>query len=360
MLHQNFLNGIILSIIIIAKNNREELGIIKKSVNQIWKELMKKIRIILVGGFQQLNPINNWYDYNGREHKKEFEFIKDHILGSDYITYHTTRFTLKKNYRQNEDEIFSKVLKSMSENKISEIDLTSINKCVTSKTPDQIYKQYPNSIIAIPFKKSASELNRKINSESKNKSFISTRDRRMFTGDINHLDSLQFYNKDINIIEGSSMILTENLDVENGFYNNSSVKIKKIIDFDKIEISNNSKSMTINKYEYKIPFNPKKGIVTQFPLREGPASTFHTLQGATLEDGKIIIDMSSMDAAGITFFDYASGKRFHLNFLENMLYVALSRVKKFSQVVICTPEGRKLTKKHLKINQETIDWLNEN
>ena len=42
-----------------------------------------------------------------------------------------------------------------------------------------------------------------------------------------------------------------------------------------------------------------------------------------------------------------------------MLYVALSRARSYKQIIICTPNGKPLLKRHFKINTEIRYFLED-
>ena len=141
----------------------------------------------------------------------------------------------------------------------------------------------------------------------------------------------------IRLAKGAHIMLTRNIDIENGLVNGSQ---GTIIDFDSnnnpiIQFMNHQEPITIVPFEYVFEdlnnINYEKFSIFQLPLKLAWAVSIHKVQGHTL-------DCALMDL-GSNIFECGQ------------IYVALSRIKSLKGVYLTSFDPQKI-----KINQTVLDF----
>lgn len=356
MLHQRLFDAIIRIIIDILKKYSKKLGIPQKNIEKLVKNY---IQIIGVGALDQLPTITKYHQYgNPIATNEDFDFENHCFVRSKY--YDKCEFKhiqLKKNYRQISDPQFNEDLESIRcfPDDLGREVLTRINQRVTNKSPDICFReqrdQGNNAIIATPFTNQREIINNKLNPEEQEVTTYQRINTGLSKEYLKMLDKESNYQVKLQVWIGCNLILKINLD--EGFYNGAIVTVIGY-DSDNIVIEKNGITKNVSKHKYDVMYRESCGYVLQFPFLNGPANTIHSLQGITINsDQSIIIDWSGIDRDGKSIYNYNS------DFITNMLYVALSRARSYQQIIICTPNGKPLSKKHFKINSEIRDFLED-
>ena len=242
------------------------------------------IKIIMVGDFYQLPPVEDDYCFNSIIFKNNF---KNNVI-------------LKGNYRF-EDEDFHKILLKIRENKLlDDNEHNMIEKRLSKK------KIYPS---LVSLKSTVENINNRKLMKNKN-------DMHVFQAIIDGPDNII---KQTNMVE--TLIIKKDCPViytinspELNIYNGSVGYVDRITN-DSIYVNFDNIIIEIQKYTINIENdNDDLYSVTQFPLLLAYAITIHKSQGQTLSQGSVLLDSSI----------FASGQA----------YVALSRFKNLEDINI--------------------------
>ena len=275
-----------------------------ESLDYIAKELCQNprpfggIQLVLCGDFCQLGCIgSNHFCF-------ESELWKKNI-------HETVLFT--ESYRQKDDLIFSKMLEKIRFGEINEdIEDALKSRIVRYKKTGDIE---PTRLYS--YKKDVSEINEDylndlITNQKKQSNVYSIRSRST-------KDKIKKYVPDMDqklqLCVDSQVILTVNLDIENGLINGSRGVVKSFsVDGLPVVKFLNGITMTIDYFTYNIEERSVEVCsYSQIPLILGWAITIHKSQGMTLD--LVITDLSNI-------FDYGQA------------YVTLSRVKNLNSLYI--------------------------
>lgn len=261
------------------------------------------IKIILVGDFYQLPPVEDDYCFNSVIFNQNF---KNNII-------------LTGNYRF-EDEGFHKILLKIRENKsLDDIEHNLIENRLSKK------KIYPS---LVSLKSTVENINNRKLKKNNN-------DLHVFQAIIDGPENII---KQTNMIE--NLIIKKNCPViytinspELNIYNGSVGIVDRITD-ESIYVNFNNNIIEIQKHIINIENdNDDKYFVTQFPLMLAYAITIHKSQGQTLSQGSVLLDSSI----------FASGQA----------YVALSRFKNLKDINIL-----KYHKNIFYIDQKVVEFYN--
>jgi len=316
------------------------------------------LQIILTGDFLQLPPVNGEYSFVSDTWRKLNLYI--HELTKPYRFDDITYFEMLSRARvgnlididiknlQKRVEEYSKYRKNkISNNSIKPTRIYSTNKDVDAENQmelhklktieynftavDKYYKEYKQKLLKPRITENNNEeINIELNNllitdEDTGKTFIEIPTPLSSIEYDNILDETLINNK-LNFKVNAQVMLTTNLDVEKGLANGSRGIITDIstnasrgdstgISKEYIEVlfTNNTK-IKIERYPYK--YKDSEYLITryQFPLILAWSSTFHKLQGKTLDYA--IIDL------GTSIFSPA------------MAYVGLSRVKNYNSLFL--------------------------
>lgn len=284
-----------------------------ESIDYIAKDFRRNPRpfggmqVLLCGDFCQLGCI-------GSE-----AFCFESVLWSKYI-YETVQF--KHIFRQENDRQFSTILNQIRFGEISKDTQDILQTCVKPFKPEESHGIEPTKLF--PYRKDVSEMNQKHLSD-----LIHVKKEIAMTYNVQSdmkKDKLKKYitdNSVITLCKNAQVILTVNLDIEQGLVNGSRGIIKGFSGRLPIVQFVNGKTRVIDYYKYTTEDETGRSSVaySQIPLLLGWAITIHKSQGMTLD--YVLTDLSNV-------FDYGQG------------YVTLSRVRGLQNLWITKIDYSKL------------------
>lgn len=293
------------------------------------------IRLILIGDFYQLPPMDGEYCFKS----KLWNMIN------------MTTVELNEPMRQKDDILFQKLLGSIRKGKITESNYNELKKLnetdFSSITPTKIYclKKDVNEINNYYFNKLVRK-NNKLKKEEV-ETFIKENTVECYPSDDNNINienkskifkycivtNEKYINKDeyeVSLIKGAEVMITRNINIEKELVNGKKGKI--------INLSNNYVIIkddynNVHKIDYYKDDNAFDKFVKFMPLTLAYAITVHKSQGSTLD--YIEIDGSNN------------------NFAPGQFYTALSRAKTIKNVKL-----ENLDKDALIINKDVLNFYN--
>lgn len=269
------------------------------------------IQLVLSGDMLQLPPVNDIMPY---------ESITWQELNLKYYV-----LTVPKRFT---DESYVRLLQRL---RIGKIDVNDINELQKRNIKNFNPSEYEDETYIFPLKKQVEFHNRNKIDKIKTYSIIiksvdkcnKTVSKDLFENTFNTPELLE-------IKVGCKVLLTVNLDIENGLVNGSRGTVLKYDD-NKITIRFPSGIHEIEKYNFKYEDKFVKMERLQFPVVLAYSLSIHKLQGSTLD--KIVIDI---------------GDRV---FSDGQSYVALSRCRNINGLYLINFDARKI-----KANKEAIEF----
>lgn len=300
------------------------------------------IQLICCGDFYQLPPVykNNMNESNNLNKNFCFESLLWKISFNKTLIF-------DDNFRQNNDPIFTEILKQIRNNNLNIDNIELLLECTKKKYDENDDENKPT--LLYPLKRMADEYNLdqfnkldhsnikkytpnlyKKNNEKKFEKLIKD------TKANNTLKNKYFNNfmidKEINLCIGCHVMVTANIDFDNGIINGSQ---GIIIDFDDnfpvVQFKKTNIKKIIELHSWTTPDEQFK--VEQLPLILSWAITIHKSQGITLENARINL--------GSSVFEYGQS------------YVALSRVKSLEGLYLDSINFKKI-----KTNPKVVKFYN--
>lgn len=288
------------------------LNIIAKKVRKS-KEPFGGIQLVLSGDMLQLPPVNDVMPYESITWKE---------LNLKYVV-------LTKAKRFN-DENYVNLLQRLRLGKINTEDINELNKRNIKNFPNNEYEEETH---IFPLKRQVEFHNRNQLNKIKSCSII-IKSEDKYNKSLKNIKELldnTFYAPSLLEIKiGCKVLLTVNLDIENGLVNGSRGTVIKY-DNNKITVKFDNCIYDIEKYNFKFEDKNIKIERIQFPLVLAYSLSIHKLQGSTLD--KIVIDIGDKV------------------FSDGQSYVALSRCRNIKGLYLINFDYKKI-----KANKEAIDF----
>lgn len=292
------------------------------------------VQIIFFGDLYQLPPVvvgKDLTDYFN-ENFGGFYFFNAKVFKDITFQY----LELQTIFRQ-KDESFKKILNSIRENRVSDIELAILN---SRFDPHHIYKQNDISLTLSTTNKISEDINiERINSLNSKEFYYDA----IITG---KYDKASYPTEARLVLKKGAQIMMLKNDSKKRWVNGTLGLVKHLTD-NEVEISINGTSYLIEKatweaIEYQYNKEEKKiesiviGSFTQFPLKLAWAITIHKSQGRTFEN--IVIDLGTGA------------------FAHGQTYVALSRCKSLEGVTL----RRQIRKSDLILDPKVEKFIREN
>lgn len=259
------------------------------------------IQVILIGDFCQLPPVDTE------------NTTKDYCFYSKaWQELNLACFELKHNFRQENDLIYANVLSNLRIGKIYQ-DGIDLIKSRDVNVPDGVPRLYATNAEVRQY-----NYDRLVELGNPIKEFKATyhtsidgikRNEQYFNSLVDKMKNSSVAEDVLSICEGARVMLTRNLDLENGLVNGSLGYVDSFCEDGSILVEfDNGENRWIKKAEMDMVDAEGKVLITQvqYPLKLANALSVHKSQGCTLD--KVFIDFDR-------FFEV------------NQAYVALSRVK---------------------------------
>lgn len=318
----------------LGKHLIEKLDYIGRYVRQQLDKFFGGLQIVLVGDFYQLPPISSCRVEWGKPHEEEpfvFEWTSFHQAFPVIIV-----FTY--NHRQSEDRIWNEMLQELRQGICSEKTEQMLQHQVSSSHHDNIHLFSTNRDVDRINQRNLEKII-KNHPERKTRvftpSFEIPREKKKGYRQYSDIQLQQLLCQYVNItmdgiqlIEDARVMLTYNLDFDQGLVNGS---IGTVIRFSTTNpiVRFDDPVCEMEIFPVKVEFEEKSGLFIQYiPLRLSWAVSIHKIQGQTLLHGNVDV--------GSTVFEYGQ------------MYVALSRFKRLADVHLESFDKAKL-KAHPKV-----------
>jgi len=272
------------------------------------------IQLCLVGDFYQLPPVDNTYCF------------KSPLWNECNIFNHL----LTVNYRQKSDKKFKRILKHLRTDYLTADDVALLNKCENNDLsnceikPTQLHSlnKYVDEINRIEFEKQLENVE-KMYSNCEDVMFYHIY-KPEFSNSVSKTYALSSgYEHNIQLCLGAQIIVTYNIDIDNGLVNGTRGIVHKLYENSIIIKTINGVYHRINYYKFKheveILYDEGKKIIDKsiefkfLPVKLAYAISIHKSQGMTLDSA--IINFKNIFSTG-------------------QAYTALSRVKTLDKLQI--------------------------
>lgn len=299
------------------------------------------VQVLLSGDWYQLKPVFKDSECIDTRLLYESELFKKHFTSKNTIE-------LKKNWRQDDDKRYSKLLSRLRLAQHTEKDISILKDRITKKFPKDTIRLVPSNAKAnginnqnmktlttqkynftAEFSGITGETLRfkdfldKQETKSKNEIRDEYQLERILLNDLySQLDQRGLIK--LTLCEGARVMLVKNIDVERGLVNGAVgtvIRFEKVTGYPIIKFDNDLIS-TIEPIQWELEIGGIRVRSIQIPLMLAWASTIHKCQSLTL-------DSAIMDLADC--------------FTDGMVYVALSRVKKLENVYLESFDESKIT-----------------
>lgn len=284
------------------------------------------IQLVLTGDLLQLLPV---FDKNAEDTRLliESDLFNENFNNDNIIE-------LTKNFRQENDDNYYKLLQNIRLNKHTEEDITLLNSKITNNknVPKDIIKLVPLNAIANKINKEEFD---KIKEEPK--TFIPKISNKSNSLSIKYEIDKQFKSKGLDKLilkKGCRVMLVKNINVKDGLVNGRIGTIIKFMYNDPVVEFDNGQISVIEKckWDFTDTVLNETATVTQYPLILSYAISIHKSQSITLEKAHVFLEKC---------------------FCEHQVYVALSRIKSLDGLYIDN-----FDENTIKINKKIIQFLN--
>lgn len=298
----------------------DEVSMLPKELFEAIDSIAKRIRrssqpfggmqVVLCGDFCQLGVVRS----------EDFCFDSE-VWGSNIQKI----INLTEVYRHKDDNIFSTMLSNIRFGKIDDWTREELRGRMT--TPPFNSKIIPTKLY--PFRKDVREINEKFLQELIKNYPLYKYEIKTKSGLVKKTIPME----PLQICQDAQVILTRNLDIENGLVNGSRGVVTHFIDGKPMVQFRNGHIRLIEYFKYEIEEDDTVHVYEQMPLILGWAITIHKSQGMTL-------DYVETDLTHI--FEYGQG------------YVTLSRVRKMQDLFL-----KGIDFKKIRCNPKVIQFYNE-
>lgn len=285
------------------------------------------IQLVLTGDLLQLCPI---FDKNAEDTRLLIEsklfnenFNKDNII------------ELTKNFRQENDNLYYKLLQNIRLNKHTEEDVTLLKNKISEnkKVPKNIIKLVPLNAIANKINKEEFD---KIKEDTK--TYLPKNSNKIDNLTIKYEIDKQFKSKGLDKLtlkKGCRVMLVKNISVKDGLVNGRLGTVTKFMYNDPVVEFDNGQISVIEKYKWEFTDTVlnKTAVVTQYPLILAYAISIHKSQSITLDKAHVFLEKC---------------------FCDHQVYVALSRIKSLEGLYIDN-----FDENAIKINKKIIQFLEQ-
>ena len=322
-----------------------------EKLNKICQHIRKNnaffggIQIILTGDLNQLLPVfNRNIKFTKGEEQDSRLIIESPDFIKEFNKTHENIINLKENFRQKNDTTFINLLLRIREGKHTDEDINILKSRLNVKP-----KSVNPPLYLVSSNKSAQHINctnlEKIK-EPVNKYITeykkSNKDKDTEIDDLLVKElQFQFTQKGIDTLElkkGARVMLTKNMDINNGLVNGSIGTIDSFIhvengqEFPVVIFDNIPEKQLISPVSIELELDNRKASATQLPLMLAYACTIHKSQSLSLDSA--VLDLGDC-------------------FTDAQIYVALSRVKSLDGLYLKSFNPAKI-----KVNQKMTKYLN--